>query len=170
MEVDRPNHTSPYLVINEYWEGKTDSKGSPYMWHIDMGAAYLKSQKASQDVLDAWFIHPIIQDASDLKENHQIMTKCLSPIAVMYCVEYRHQANWYSTRSKLDTKPRLNILPEVAMMLKADKLQNRWNLSRYRKDHPNYEWLNAYFNIWFNALGIKDSEANAAYELFDLIG
>lgn len=157
---------SAYSIIQSAWEYKSDSKGTPFMWHIDMGIAWLESQGATEDIINAWCMHPLVQDYNDLTMNQKYL-KYISPKAVLFAIEYRHQANWYSTHSKHDTKPRTKLLPEVAMMLKADKLQNCWNLHSFRKDHPNFNWLTKYFDKWFEALGIDIIEVTKAFTLFN---
>jgi hypothetical protein len=159
--------TDPYRVIQKEWSQKTDSKGSPYMWHIDMGLAYLISQGASDAVKVAWCIHPLVQDNKDLKRNYKKMLGCLTNEAVMLVIEYRHQANWFSTHSTLNKAPKKNLLSEIILMLKADKLQNAWNLHTYRKDHKNYKELTAYFNIWFSALNINPVDILKANSIFE---
>lgn len=159
-----------YKIINGAWSHKTDSRRTPYMYHIDMGIRYLRHIRADDDTVAAWCLHPLVQSYKDLSENlpilalHPELTKALA-----VAIEYRNQANRYSTHKEFSSKisnPEY-ILPEVTQMLQADKLQNYWNLTRNRKEHPNYENLVNYFHDWFSALDIETATINKWNKQFD---
>lgn len=160
--------STAYRLIHEFWAGKGDSKGNPYLWHIDQGLVYLTD--ADEDTRAAWCLHPMIQSYGDLSTNlsmiaeHPELTKALA-----LALEYRNQANRYSTHKEFSSKisKLKHILPEVAEMLRADKIQNYWHLTRNRTDHPNYKDLDVYFNTWFHALDVKMAVFDHFAVLFD---
>lgn len=160
-----------YRMISKYWRGQTDSKGTPYMLHIDHGITYLQNIRADVDTLAAWCLHPMVQSYSDMAKNlNMISVQPHMTKALALAIEYRNQANRYSTHKEFSTKiSKLeHILPEVADMLRADKLQNYWHLTRNRQDHPNYEELEQYFNVWLYTLQVSQETVDDFHATFDI--
>lgn len=161
-------------IVKREWLGKTDSKGTPYIVHVDMGCAWLRENYPEhpelEDMVDAFCLHPLVQDFKGLqkwiKELSRFKTLAY-PLAL--AIEYRNQANWYGTWNYLDTlnKPNKVMLEEVRIMLKADKVQNFWNFSNFRQDHPKYQTHCKYFADWFEALDITQQDYLDASDLFD---
>lgn len=155
-----------YDMIQDMWKDQTDREGTRYMQHIDLGIAWLFKNKASNAVINAWCIHPIAQDVKTLKANYDKLIG-LDSEAILLTIEYRNQANQYSTRNMLEGYPKTSTLDGVKTMLKADKLTNYWHLVRNRPNHERAESLEEYFKTWLQALGVTDEEKREAFDLFD---
>lgn len=152
-----------YHIISEFYKGKTAKRsGVPYMNHIDEGLIILEQIGASWDAHKAFCLHPIFQADMDLGEfvykNIPIHYDMLNGMTVLLCMEYRSVANEYLSKRIITdiSEIRLSPLKEVNDMLIADKVQNFKDFILYHRDHERYNELYAYFNNWFNRLGVNN--------------
>lgn len=127
----------------------------------------------------AYCLHPLFQNDDDLIEVSKSNMDCHTPRMVMLAMEYRARANeWLSDkvvnasfysynedgtkrkvaeRYKSPGKPTPGVLPEVRMMLVADKVQNRKDfIAHHRGTHARSAELDIYFQVWLAALGIGE--------------
>jgi hypothetical protein len=125
----------------------------------------------------AYCLHPLFQHNDDLIKVYAGNMDQFSPRMVMLAMEYRARANeWLSdkvvdassysynednTKRKVVERyervgePTPGVLPEVRMMLVADKVQNYKDfLAHHYGTHERSEELNLYFHTWLEALGI----------------
>lgn len=153
------------LVKAFYGNRKALRSGVPKINHIEEGVRILQHLGAHQDVQDAFCLHPMFQHHDDLTVNWYMLA-AFSPMVVAYVMEYRNIANaalsdnvstpgympaW--TGKKLTLSP----LPQVNMMLIADKVQNRADFDIYHKGkHVRSKELDFYFQTWHNALGVTE--------------
>jgi len=160
-----PGEVIEYEAIRSaYGERKAKRSGLPYLRHIDQGLLLLRFLKADDEVLRAWCLHPIFQ----LDELFVPLMKgdypAVNPLQassriLVLAMEYRAVANAFLTHD-VDRPggPRISRIPEVNMMLVADKVQN-WRDARlhlYSKiDAEKATSLNRYFLTWLNALGVS---------------
>lgn len=136
-----------------------------YMNHIDEGLYILNKLQANQNTLDAYCLHPIYQANKDIKKLYDTsdwkrpLFKFDNPDLIILTMEYRNIANAYLPKRVISTIEDIELspLPEVNMMLWADKIQNRKDFERYHlSSHPNAERLERYFQDWFHRLGIPE--------------
>ena len=136
------------------------------MNHIDEGLAILTEIDAGLTAHQAFCLHPIVQADRDFRqafgEDSIFQSYKVDLEVVALAVEYRVVANSY-----LSDKPvpksmddiLLSTLPEVNMMLIADKVQNRKDFELHHKGkHPRSGELEVYFKIWLIRLGISEEQ------------
>jgi len=161
-----------YNLIYEYFKNKKTSKGVPYMNHIDEGIKILEEIKADKCTIEAYILHPFIQcvnlkgadgkvilSEEEMKEYLDIYS--IDPIVTSNLFLYRKFANAYLCRPETDNLSLMDIrnclyglemYPDIIDMLIADKLQNFKDFMKYRQDHPRYDQLFRYFNMWLYIL------------------
>lgn len=153
-----------YEAIKEFYGDRCARRsGVPLMNHIDEGIIILRYFGASQRVIDAFSIHPILQDDIDLiyaTETGSIFdVNQISNQATLLAMEYRHVANRYLPKHCFGPSDRIDLSPVAAvnLMLVADKVQNRKDFIQYhRGTHPSSKKLEWYFDNWFWWLGIDE--------------
>lgn len=161
------------LIEASYGEQRARRSGVPLVHHIHEGVALLVAAGASELAQRAFCLHPLVQNDVDLARNYSGLVQALSETpdgmrALLLAMEYRSVANEY-----LAHKPnqpggiRLSPLPDVNLMLLADKVQNQRDFLFYHgRSHPNRERLTEYFEQWVAALlpacGIEDLSALTA--------
>jgi hypothetical protein len=165
--------TAYELIQGWYGDKTTERSKVPLINHIDEGLKILKYLGAASYVKDAYCIHPIIQSDNDFK-NNILMLHPLPSLALALAVEYRHVANaWLSDKVLTGPykpfwkdEPRLSVIPEVNMMLIADKVQNYKDFCAHHKGkHERSAELETYFQRWFEVLDISDD----LYGIFALV-
>ena len=160
------------VAIKSFYKDKVAKRtGLPYVRHITMGLALLKTLTNDRDVWRAWVVHPIFQMDDYLSEAlkkgklKDIVTNFRTAVLAM---EYRSVANNYLTKDIwLEKQPKLSSIPEVNLLLVVDKIQNWYDASRYLETPCQEEifYLDSYFYNWRKALGISD-EQKKTYEEF----
>lgn len=148
-----------YTTIHDYYGNRTaERSGVPLISHIIEGLAILRQREAEGVVMityDAWCLHPIVQDG---KENEVPMVH-LMPAYELAC-EYRDKANAYLCRPENDNVDVTEVARRMgpmsrscALMLLADKLQNRHDFYQYHLGtHPRSAELQRYFDTWLEYL------------------
>lgn len=151
-----------YELIKAYYGDRVANRSQvPLMNHIDEGILILNYYEAENDTIDAYCLHPLVQDDLALQQNwSSIIISGVSARAVMYAMEYRSVANEYlSAKVNTGHKIRLSPLAAVNLMLVADKIQNRKDFIKYhRGTHPRSKELDRYFEDWMCVLGIDTAE------------
>lgn len=160
-----------YLTIAQEWKNKRSSVGVPYMHYIDTGLMILRHNQVDIDTMRAWCIHPLVQDVKGMLEWFDVLANTVSWPALALAVEYRNQITRYSSHKHATpgaTVPSLdNVLPQVVAMIKADKVQNYWNLCTAYKDEYRYVVLTPYFKDWMSALNISSTELEYWFNMLD---
>jgi len=126
------------------------------MNHINEGIAVLDDICASEDAMQAFCIHPMLQADEDLAQNLSYVARHVPAYVVALAIEYRSVANEYLS-PKIGTvdEIRLSPLKEVNDMLIADKVQNSKDFYLYHSDtHERADELRQYFNEWLHRLDI----------------
>lgn len=153
-----------YKTISKFYgDKKTERTGVPLMDHIDEGLRVLISLDAPHDALCAYCLHPIYQNNSDLFQayNDTKPNSLISLKIMILTMEYRNIANAYLSTRHIDSIEdiQLSPLPEVNIMLLADKIQNHKDFKLYHSDtHPRAKELEEYFQNWFKRLCVSDEE------------
>jgi len=150
-----------YILIRQHYGVRTATRSRvPLMNHIDEGLKILDAIGSSDDTKNAFCVHPIIQNDSDLIENFQWLAENTSPVIMGLAMEYRSIANEYlSDKTYSGLKIRLSPLRAVNEMLIADKVQNRKDFDIYHKgSHPETDRLTEYFSQWLAALEIDEQK------------
>lgn len=164
------------LIYNLYGQRKAERSQVPYINHIDEGIKILEAIGADLLTQEAFAVHPVFQMDEDLTANWSKAEK-LNPTVVLLAMEYRHVANDFLSgkihrRTKMGWgdpdpdweyypvhKPQLSVLPQVNQMLIADKVQNRKDFEIHHKGtHPRSEFLDFYFKLWLEVLGISEEK------------
>lgn len=149
-----------YKEIEKEYKGKSTKRNNvPYMNHINEGIQVLINIKASENVIAAFCLHPLFQDNKSLMtslSNKSLINKINKEVLILL-IEYRKAANYYSSRSKEVSAPRLSPIRGVNEMLLADKVQNYRDFKENQKPGINikkerYDWLDDYFKKWEKAL------------------
>lgn len=142
-----------YDIIANYYGTKTTKRsGVLLMNHIDEGLAILENLNASQDVKDAYCLHPIFQSDEDFLKNEGMELEGISEKVMDLVILYRYTANSYLSKNKIDDFIGFPC-EEVKLMLKADKIQNEKDFALYHEGtHPRSKELREYFNNWLNIL------------------
>ena len=159
-----------YELIKAYYGDKAANRSQvPLMNHIDEGIIILKYTRAAEPVIDAYCLHPLVQDDDALKDNWFKLSAISDSCTVMYAMEYRSVANEYlSAKVNTGHKIRLSPLAAVNLMLVADKIQNRKDFIKYhRGTHPRSRELDRYFDDWMHVLGIDTAEYEFVCEVID---
>lgn len=151
-----------YAAISErYGDGRAERTGRYLMNHIDEGLLILRRLGASNLAMRAYCLHPLVQDDDSLARSwaEGLHTR-VDPGAWTLALEYRQFANRHLSRHCVASPAdiALSPLPEVADMLRADKIQNRKDFDLYHaQTHPRADRLRAYFAEWFVRLGIDEA-------------
>lgn len=145
-------------VESFYGDQHAKRSGLPLMNHIDEGIFLLRNMQASDLVLAAFCLHPLIQADADLSSNLKSGLLSNLPVApLVLAMEYRQWANKHLSMHPPNTTLTWGPLGEVKMMLIADKIQNWKDFYIYlrgRESVPNSDRLDSYFAEWGDALGI----------------
>lgn len=153
-------YSDEYRAIERFYgERKARRSGLHMMNHIEEGIFILQSIGASQDAINAFCLHPILQADEDLVKVDKQEWNSWGARAIALAMEYRHTANAHLPKNGVDILPKLSVLDEVNQMLIADKIQNCKDFQLHmegRPDVPNSERLSKYFfHEWFKALGVR---------------
>ena len=151
-------------VSRFYGDRQAERSGLHLMNHIDEGLDILTSMGVQPEVKAAFCLHPLLQADDDLAATlaggH---LRGQDPAAVLLAMEYRHQANGHLSHHPPKV-PTWGPLDEVKQMLIADKIQNRKDFDLHLRGRPdvlNSDRLDAYFQEWFDALGITEERYQA---------
>ena len=159
------------MEIEEFYGDRVaERSGVPLMNHIEEGTALLRHLRASEDTIRAYRLHPIYQDALDtrfielLQEDGPVIAyvvnyACTANAALSDIVFKNYAKDWHP----LDLKHliKLSDIPEVNMMLVADKCQNYKDFIKYHYGtHKRSDELDFYFSQWLHVLGVSDSQFN----------
>lgn len=147
-----------------YGDDKALRSGQPLINHITCGLQILEVLGAGADTKGAWCVHPMVQDDKQFKfECHNQNLRKVSTSSIMLAVEYRNKANAYLSADYESSDDNLTdivgcLLPEVRLMLIADKIQNWADFARHfpLDEFPKKEHLPAYYDNWLRYLDISE--------------
>jgi hypothetical protein len=176
------NAMEPFNMLCEYYgidddEAtviRSDTTSIPYIIHILEGIVFLSSIKASSKVVRSFILHPLLQNDRDINLNiYRYDFSKIDYMDLILVMEYRKLANSYLPKDVTEfTEPYLSPIPEVNLMLKADKLQNekdfRLNIDSHGTSLERRERIPSlyqYFRDWFKVLKITDEDRNNFQEL-----
>ena len=154
-----------YELIGAFYGEKTAKRsGVRYMNHIDEGLVILEVLGASLNAKRAFCLHPIVQDDEDMRgalRSGSLMCESNVELApLMLAVEYRVVANGYLSSRAVPSELGgilLSSLPDVNLMLVADKVQNRKDFEMHHEGkHPRSLALITYFKTWLARLDISE--------------
>lgn len=160
------------MSIEEFYGNRTAARsGVPLMNHINEGTRILEAIGAHPTAIEAYRLHPIYQNDSDLEDNYRSLLN-RPQLVVLYIMEYRNIANAslsdivFRNNNKdwcpLELRRPIKISPleQVNKMLIADKVQNWKDFKQFHLgEHARSDELDFYFRSWFRALGISEGEA-----------
>lgn len=153
------------LIKNHYGDKTTKRSGVKLINHIDEGIKILILLGASHCAIQAYCLHPIVQDDESYQKLFNSNEINLIPqVSLTLAIEYRHAANSFlSTMPKENLK--MSIFGHVKQMLIADKIQNRKDFEIYHKNtHPRTKELTEYFNQWMKILDISEEKYQSILE------
>jgi len=169
-------HSNGYkLIKNHYGDRVAKRSGVPLINHIDEGLDIMMFRGASIEAQEAFCIHPLLQNDSDLAARFHQVSAYVCTYVFGLALEYRNIANAFLSErmdepeiaSELYTYGptavaryiKISPLPEVNEMLIADKVQNFKDFQLYHNGtHPRSYQLNNYFNVWAIALGLSPAQ------------
>lgn len=185
LEAYLTHHGIPHVVIGAfaqsreyrgiaqtYGDQRAARSGVYYMHHIDEGLRVLRDVGA--DVLAQWAycIHPLVQEDHALAKNGWELHSSISdPYVAVLAMEYRRVANNALSHHPIARAQDIELgpLPEVAHMLRADKVQNYKDFLLYHdKTHPRRDALRRYFELWLERLDISDAQCARWREVLDV--
>jgi hypothetical protein len=146
-----------------YGEKKAERSGVRYMNHIDEGLKIMRHFDASDEAMQAYCIHPIIQSTNDLVNElsgYSYLRDIDSHVA-MLAMEYRSTANMYLSHKvnsltgaeRAIIVSRLDRIPGLKLCLIADKVQNYKDFELYhRGKHRSSDELDLYFADWVHEI------------------
>lgn len=148
-----------YKIIKDFYGDRKAARSGEYlMWHITKGCHYLEKLGASEEAIKAFMLHPIYQSDTDYNANKtKLLKDCQGDLDVLLLVlEYRKVANGFLCNVFTDGWCRAEIeqaapftSKDMALMLLADKLQNREDFNKYHRDtHVRGPQLHIYFEKW----------------------
>jgi hypothetical protein len=148
-----------YRAIERHVGGRRAARsGVHYMNHIDEGLAVLRDLGATERAKRAWCLHPMLQLDADLPGSYADLAALSDdPAVLVLAMEYRNIANAHLSRREVSSIDdiALSPLPEVADMLRADKVQNYKDFVLHHGDaHPRAAALHRYFQQWLARLGV----------------
>src|SRR6056297_70955 len=128
--------TAAYRLISEFYgDRRAQRSGVMLMNHINEGIAVLDDICATEDAMQAFCIHPMLQADEDLAQNLSYVSRHVPTYVVALALEYRSVANEYlSPKVGTVDEIRLSPLKEVNDMLIADKVQNSKDFYTYHSD------------------------------------
>jgi hypothetical protein len=161
--------THEYEAIQQFYGAdRAKRSGVLLMNHIDEGIDMLRIMGASELAIDAYCLHPIIQDEAIFKPNWKLLIKdeAINLDALYLARSYRNAANAYLCRPGTDhfTLEDLRfhvgfLSQDLVHMLFADKIQNERDFNQYHKGkHARSRQLTKYFALWLDYLEELDEE------------
>lgn len=157
-DLDGIERTFEYTTVQEFYSDKVAQRSKVYkIHHVTEGVFILNKLHASMAAKRAFCLHPMTQDDKDLGEHYTYLASNADPVAMMLALEYRNIANQYLSFRNIDglMDIKLSPIPDVNLMLIADKVQNYKDFTLYHaKTHPKAERLDLYFNNWLERLGV----------------
>lgn len=151
------------LIKAHYGDRTAERSGVPLINHIHEGLIVLSEISAWHASYSVYALHPLVQKDEDYVAGlNTFKSAGISPKVAAHVVEYRHTANaWLSDKVGpgliLNGVPKLSPSKIVNDALIADKVQNRADFELYHKGtHDRSRELELYFNVWLNALGVKE--------------
>lgn len=170
-EIDNTKSRWPYHLISRYYKGKKAKRsGVPYINHINEGLVVLQEIKASQTAMDAYCLHPMLQEDSVLESSIKQMEHVDHRVLIA-AMEYRNVANRGLSCFQVDDPDHIYLGPlkDVKDMLVADKVQNRKDFLEYHLGtHAKSKELDRYFRNWLRALGVTEAEYDRLAKAIDL--
>lgn len=163
-------NTPAYHAIAAFYHTRTTARSKvPLINHIDEGLLILQYIGASAVAWDAYCLHPLVQDDEALLNNLSYLVHHMDSETLLYAMEYRNVANAYLREAVMGGAViRLSPLPQVNMMLVADKVQNRKDFETYHKGkHPHSDDLVEYFRRWLEVLNVDEDMYNALCKHID---
>lgn len=160
------NENKHYLAVSAFY-GSTRATRSqvPLMAHIDEGLWILQALGGSLNAMEAFCIHPLLQDDGALMDamvpGSVFRGWSLDALPVVLAMEYRSVANAYLSHHcrSADDVIRLSPLQAVNEMLIADKVQNRKDFEiHHLHTHEKRDRLVQYFNNWLKVLGVSENQ------------
>ena len=152
-----------------YGDKRAKRSNLPLINHIDEGIYMLQKLKARHATMNAWCLHPLLQEDEALKSFYKELGANFFSRSIAIAMEYRWVANSHLSfhNSKI---PKLSCISEVNDLLKVDKIQNCKDFEVHlmgRADVPNSDRLQKYFHEeWFPVLNITEEDyANAVLDV-----
>ena len=150
-----------YQIIRQYYgPRKAQRSGLPYMKHIDDGIKILEAIDASQTAIEAFCIHPIVQEDDYLCSTlNGVLFDDIPGNTLATAFLYREIANSYLSNKELNVaehrelEEKLQKHIDVQHMLVADKVQNKFDFMNHHYEiHERSDELLEYFNTWIDDL------------------
>jgi hypothetical protein len=148
-------------IVSHYGTATTKRSKVPLINHINEGIQILQIYDATFDAAKAYCLHPLFQNDEDLGTvGLDFIKQYGHSQTVFLAMEYRYIANSYLANCSMPLDGiNLGPLPEVKMMLVADKVQNFKDFEKYHLGmHLNGHRLDEYFRQWLDALGLTYTE------------
>ncbi len=145
-------------IEGAFGDRRAARSGVFYMNHVDEGLAVLAGEGASESAMRAFALHPLFQLDDHLPRSIERLGELTDdPRVLVLAMEYRNVANAYLSERLVGSAAEVALgpLPEVAAMLRADKVQNYKDFLLYhRETHPRRAALDRYFRTWLERLEV----------------
>ena len=147
--------SASYIKISNYYgDRKTKRSDVPLINHIDEGITILENLNTNDVIIDAYCLHPILQNDNDFISNKSDDFSQIPTHALILAMEYRRVANSYLSTDNVENFVGFST-PEIKRMLIADKVQNYKDFINYHlNSHNRSNELYEYFHNWFKLLEI----------------
>lgn len=161
-----------YLAISNHYGDRVAKRTQvPLMNHINEGLEILRFMGSDFSAMEAYCLHPLVQDKTDLKvaiDHNTLDQYDIKSSLILIAMEYRQVANYYLSSDVCDNAK--NATPSyfdvVNDMLIADKIQNYKDFMKHHfESHPNYLRLYTYFHQWFQALDLDKQYVDEMVEI-----
>lgn len=160
----------PYMIIKSYYGDKKAKRSKvPYINHINEGLIILREINATWTAIDAYCLHPILQEDEELENNIDLL-KHIHLKTIVTTMEYRNVANRGLHCYQVDDPANIYLGPlkDVHDMLIADKVQNRKDFLQYHLgSHPKSKELDRYFRNWLRALNVTEQKYDELVEAIE---
>ena len=154
--------TFEYELVTHFYADKVAKRSKVYkIHHVTEGVYILNRLGASLAAKRAFCLHPMMQDDHELVEHFDNILPNCDHTAIALALEYRNIANQYLSHRNISSieEIQLSPLPQVNLMLMADKIQNRKDFTLYlRGKIKNTDRLDVYFSNWLARLGVTEAE------------
>ena len=162
--ISATGFSQEYRLIKEHYGVSKSNFDVPLIQVVDDGLVLLAAMSAPAAVKGAWCLHPLLQSEEALEQSIRfpLRIRGASPMAILFAMDFRLRIGSYPLQNPVVyTDYRGRLIPEVKMMLIAQKVQGRSAFLRRKDDYlPPSERgeMDLYYRNWLDYLGVSQQQ------------